>query len=253
MRPQFGQESDRAAASLVQDGFVVLPGALRPPHLRRLRDELDRVLRGPQAGHRRVYEKRGAIYAARNLLDVYPSVVKVLARPDVASALASLEREPLGVVRALFLDKPPGRSWAIPWHRDVTIAVKDNSISAVGFTNPTIKAGVPHVEAPVELLVRMIIVRIHLDSVTDDNGPVVVVPGSHRSGKAAAGDCEVGEPRVMLHDAGDVLLIRPLVLHRSMRSKVGIELHRRVLHLELAPEVHFPGGFRWHQWVPVCR
>jgi hypothetical protein len=46
-------------------------------------------------------------------------------------------------------------------------------------TRPTIKAGAPHVIASDEILHKMLTLRIHLDEVTDENGPLRVVPGSH--------------------------------------------------------------------------
>jgi len=60
-----------------------------------------------------------------------------------------------GLTRGLYFDKPPGNSWALPWHRDLTIAVKQHGPLGC-FTNPTKKAGVPHVQAPAELLARMV-------------------------------------------------------------------------------------------------
>ena len=84
-------------------------------------------------------------------------------------------------VRALFFDKPPDRSWNLPWHKDTSIAVKDLSIQSSSFSRPTTKAGVPHLIACDEVLRRMLTLRIHLDEVSDENGPLRVIPGSHVS------------------------------------------------------------------------
>jgi hypothetical protein len=46
------------------------------------------------------------------------------------------------------------------------------------------KVGVPHVEAPEWLLEKMLTMRLHLDDMTEENGPLKVLPGSHHSGKA---------------------------------------------------------------------
>src|SRR5436190_567218 len=78
------------------------------------------------------------------------------------------------------------------------------------------KAGVPHAEAPLEILEEMLTARVHLDAMTEANGPLQVVPGSHHTGKAMpAGDVP---PRTILGNAGDVLLMRPLLAHASGRS-----------------------------------
>src|SRR5262249_53166231 len=137
-----------------------------------------------------------------------------------------------GLVRVLFFDKPPERTWSLPWHKDMTIAVCDNQLPSPLFGKPTCKAGVPHVEASEELLQAMLTARIHLDDVCDENGPLKVVPGSHRSGKELA----LGEtpPQTILARRGDVLLIRPLVAHASSASHPDTRRHRRILHLEFA-------------------
>jgi ectoine hydroxylase-related dioxygenase (phytanoyl-CoA dioxygenase family) len=155
--------------------------------------------------------------------------------------------EGFGLVRALYFDKPPGNTWALPWHKDLTVAVKDNRLGGAHFARPTRKAGVPHAEAPVGVLERMLTARIHLDRVDDENGPLKVVPGSHRAGKELALDAG---PVVTLHaGAGDVLLIRPLVAHCSNRSRDDTTRHRRILHLEFASGAELPGGYVWHDFV----
>ena len=65
-------------------------------------------------------------------------------------------------VRALFFDKTPGANWNLPWHQDVTIAVKERR-DVAGFGPWTLKAGIHHVHAPGPLLARMVTIRIHLD------------------------------------------------------------------------------------------
>jgi Flp pilus assembly protein TadD len=126
-------------------------------------------------------------------------------------------------------------------------AVQDNTLPSSAFTKATTKAGVPHVEAPIELLERMLIVRVHLDPVTMENGPMLVIPASHRDGKRVAVESQAAV--ALLHDAGDMLVIRPLMQHRSLKSTEGTRLRRRVVHLELAPEVELPDGYRWRWWI----
>jgi hypothetical protein len=53
--------------------------------------------------------------------------------------------------------------------------------------------------------------------------------------------------------AGDALLIRPLVLHRSGPSKAGTRRHRRTLHFEFAAALTLPGGLEWHDFLPSER
>ena len=155
--------------------------------------------------------------------------------------------ESFGLVRALFFDKPPDRTWNLTWHKDTSVAVKDNSIRSASFSRPTTKAAVPHLIAADEVLHQMLTLRIHLDEVTDDNGPLEVIPGSHVSsdsdGVGVAG-------AVTIHArVGDVLAMRPLVSHASGSSAEGTRRHRRILHLEFAASPVLPDGMQWHDFV----
>ena len=155
--------------------------------------------------------------------------------------------EDFGLVRALFFDKPPDRTWNLPWHKDTSIAVKDNSIKSTSFSRPTTKAGVPHLIACDEVLKRMLTLRIHLDEVNDENGPLRVIPGSHVSGDSDG----VGiENAVTIHaDVADVLAMRPLISHASGSSVEATRRHRRILHLEFAADPVLPDGLQWHNFV----
>jgi ectoine hydroxylase-related dioxygenase (phytanoyl-CoA dioxygenase family) len=150
-----------------------------------------------------------------------------------------------GLVRVLFFDKPPENSWALPWHKDMAIAVKNNALPSEHFTHPTRKIGVPHVEAPEWLLERMLTLRLHLDDMMEENGPLKVLPASHR------GTAD-GQPFTVLGRRGDVLLMRPLLSHCSNRSKEGTTQHRRILHFEFAGVAELPDGYAWHDFVPGC-
>ena len=132
---------------------------------------------------------------------------------------------------------------------EVVIAVRDNRVPSDRFTKPTRKAGVPHVEAPAEVLETMLTARIHLDEVTDENGPLRVVPGSHRWGKSLTGEGVVART---LHAArGDVLLMRPLLAHGSVKAAPDTRRHRRVSHLEFAASPVLVDGYAWHDFIPA--
>jgi ectoine hydroxylase-related dioxygenase (phytanoyl-CoA dioxygenase family) len=176
---------------------------------------------------------------------MWPEVVELVRQSPLAAILLEAFGSDAGVVRGLSFDKPPGQSWALPWHRDRTVAVKAHGKLGV-FNKPTTKAGVPHVEAPVELLEQMLTVRIHLDDVAEENGPLRVIPGSHGT-KAD----QTPTPVTLLCRAGDVLLMRPLLLHGSGHSADGTNRHRRIVHLECAGFPTLPDGYEWQHFVRV--
>ena len=193
---------------------------------------------------------RGSLYGSRSLLRVLPSVVELAHRDGLQQFVDEVLGSGWGVVRGLFFDKPPDRSWTLPWHRDRTIAVAEHA-NVEHFTNPTVKAGIPHLIAPQWLLEKMLTLRIHFDDVTDENGPLVVLPGSHQCKVTDSELATVGEGSMLpIHcQAGDVLVMRPLLAHTSLLSTPGTLRHRRVIHLELAPAEILPAPLKWHDFM----
>jgi hypothetical protein len=227
------------------DGYAMLPRALTPSEVELARRDCAAALAQLDAASSVLSAAGGPAYGARNLLQLWPQAVALLRTAVLTEPILRVLGPRAGVVRGLYFDKPPGNSWALPWHRDLTIAVKKHR-SFDTFKKPTTKAGVPHVQAPVGLLASMFTVRIHLDAVTDRNGPLSVVPGSHTAENL--GD---RQPVVLHCEAGDALLIRPLLLHASSHSEADHREHRRIVHLELAPAPHLDDGYEWHVFVAI--
>jgi ectoine hydroxylase-related dioxygenase (phytanoyl-CoA dioxygenase family) len=142
----------------------------------------------------------------------------------------------------------PGANWALGWHQDSVIAVAGQR-DVSGFLAWGQKAGVWQVQPPPEILAAMVAVRIHLDECGPENGPLRVIPGSHRHGWL---DNEIGrwkrevEAVSCLASAGGAVVMCPLILHAS--SKAISPSHRRVIHIEYASE-ELPGGLEWHRRV----
>lgn len=148
-------------------------------------------------------------------------------------------------VRGILFDKQPGANWDLGWHQDRAIAVREKR-DAPGFVGWSIKEGVTHVLPPAFVLEEMLAVRIHLDDCGLDNGPLRVSPGTHRHGLI-----EKSQMRRQVEDhgetvcpcqVGDVLIMRPLLLHASSASVAPC--HRRVVHIEYAA-CDLPFGLEW--------
>jgi hypothetical protein len=228
-------------AQLESDGYVLLRGALNEAAVAAALVDCTAALAADVDSASVLTSRRGAAYGARNLLRLWPAAMELLRVPPLSAILKDELGPRAGVVRGLFFDKPPGSSWSLPWHRDMTIAVKQHG-TIERFKKPTLKAGVPHVEAPVELLSTMLTARIHLDAMTPDNGPLKIVPGSHRL------DAPPRPVETILCSAGDVLLMRPLLSHSSRDSVPGCLTHRRIVHLEVSPTEELADGYEWHEW-----
>lgn len=232
-------------AQLRSNGYAVLSGVFGDAETTALTHDLVQSLAAPVDADS-IRSREGSIYAARNILQLWPPVRVLWQRSDLLEVLHRVLGPEVGLVRVLFFDKPPERTWALPWHKDLTIAIRQHRCSE-HFRKPTCKAGVPHVEAPLDLLQAMLTLRIHLDAVTEENGPLRVIPGSHLTGKAMEFD-ETNAQSVHV-GRGDVLLMRPLLVHGSAASHPESRRHRRILHLEFSGREKLPDGFEWHDFV----
>ena len=228
------------------DGFAIVAGVLTADEVDALAAEFAVAEGVSSAG---ALQRGGQVYARRNVLtDV--RLVRGLARSE---AVRSLVEPVLGsgafASRGLLFDKTSEANWMVPWHQDLTVAVKAR-IDAPGFGPWTVKAGVAHVRPPVSVLERMLTVRVHLDDCGPGLGPLRVLPGSHRDGRIGAEGCRAWLERVeavpCLVTRGAVVLMRPLLLHAS--SAADVPGHRRVVHLEFAAEP-LPHGVEWYERV----
>lgn len=115
------------------------------------------------------------------------------------------------------------------------------------------KDGVPHVLPPMAILEAMLAVRIHLDDCDAANGPVRVIPGSHRGGRLddrAIEDWKARGPELVCElPRGGALLMRPLLLHAS--AKAATPRRRRVIHIEYAA-AELPHPLAWAFRVPAA-
>ena len=148
-------------------------------------------------------------------------------------------------VRAILFDKTETANWSLGWHQDRTVVVAERR-EVPGFGPWTVKAGLPHVAPPFELLARMVTVRIHLDPFGPGNAPLLVAPGSHRFGRVAETDIDSVVARcgiaTCLAEAGDVWLYATPILHAS--NAASVPKRRRVLQVDYAAET-LPGGLEW--------
>ena len=217
-----------AKKSIAEQGFAVLPQVLTKGECEKLIEQL-----GPasSAGRRGILE------------------LTLIAKLACSDRLLSLVRPHLAAqprpVRGIYFDKSPEANWLVAWHQDLTIAVREK-IDVAGFGPWSIKDGVPHVQPPVPLLEQMLTVRLHLDDCSESNGALRVIPGSHRSGRLSAEGIRQlrnEQPAIVgCVAAGDALLMRPLLLHSSGRSRTSG--HRRVVHTEYA-SFALPDGLNW--------
>lgn len=148
-------------------------------------------------------------------------------------------------VRVIMFDKPPNANWPLDWHQDRTIAV-GHRIDVAGFGPWSIKGGVHHVSPTIDLLARMLTLRVHLDQVPFNNAPLLIACGSHRCGVVPTPNIAavVAEREITacLAERGDVWAYGTLILHAS--KPASPPTRRRVLHIDYSPD-DLPDELEW--------
>jgi ectoine hydroxylase-related dioxygenase (phytanoyl-CoA dioxygenase family) len=182
----------------------------------------------------------------RNILDRSPYIQKLAQSQEIHALVAPILGDKARVVRGIFFDKQPTANWKVPWHQDVTIAVK-NRVDVPDYHPWSVKSGIHHVQPPTAILDQMLTVRIHLDTTDESNGALKVISGSHCQGKLTDVEIELWKqtsPGISCNlEPGGILLMRPLLLHAS--SAATVPNHRRVIHLEYASHP-LPSGLEWY-------
>jgi len=159
---------------------------------------------------------------------------------------AQLLDEDAMAVQCTLFRKSEGRNWNVALHQDLSIPVAQR-IAHPALSGWSLKRDRHFVQPPATLLERTLAVRLHLDACGAGDGPLRVVPGSHRHGRldpAAARSLRAAHGEVeCTARPGDLLIMRPLLLHASSKA-VQPSGRRRVLHFLFGPRD--PGlGLRW--------
>jgi ectoine hydroxylase-related dioxygenase (phytanoyl-CoA dioxygenase family) len=230
---------------LEEDGFSILPSIFEHRQIETLIDAVSRV-----NDHKGVRGRR-RVYAVRNLLQLSPATNELAYSPRVGAIIEAALGKPAFPVRGTLFDKTVDANWLVPWHQDLTICVVTR-VDLPGYGPWTTKAGVCHVQPPASILEDMLSVRIHLDDCDESNGALRVLPGTHTHGRLTSG--QIAEKRLSVASipctarAGDVVLMRPLLLHAS--SPASDAIHRRVIHIDYASS-QLAGGLQWLTVPPV--
>lgn len=246
---------------LEKDGCEILRRVIARSDCEEIRREISGYLNSEGSGRISQDGKAGShvTVGGRNLQQHWSGWRRITDHPVIQEFARRHVGGQAGLVRILFFDKPPGHSWALSLHRDQTSAVKEHQTPLAPFSKPTRKSGVPHVQATHSLLATMLTLRLHLDPMHGENGPLTVVPKSHivdasdefgqESDEIPGCDSDrIAEPTQIHVDAGDVFAMRPQILHGSLPSSPSNVDHRGVVHLELAPNPMLPGNYRWNQF-----
>lgn len=233
-------EPEMFSRSVFEGGFACVDNVLDEDEVNRLIEVLESKSKTDSS-----LRKGGGTFAIRNLLEEVPDIAALAGSAKIHRLVEPILGGDSFPVRGILFDKIPGANWLVPWHQDVTIAVQKR-VEADGFGPWSMKAGVPHVQPPAEILENMLSVRLHLDSCDETNGALRVVPGSQKLSRIPEGSIPEFRERLGEHlcvvGRGGALLMRPLLLHASSPSESPS--HRRVIHIDFAAS-SLPHGMRW--------
>jgi len=203
---------------LVTEGYLVREGALAPDQLEHLRGALD-VLIEREIGHADLRADRGfGGLFLRHLLDRHEAFHALLRfGPTLSVARAVLG--PLVQIRALSarvtVGGEPGQE--TQWHVHQQV--------------------IPRPLPPFFCYPHGLDCLFYLDDVTDESGPLCVVPGSHAPGTPGLPDDDFADKEgqvVLRPSAGSCAIIHSNLWHRAMATQPSV-VRRRVIILTYVP------------------
>jgi hypothetical protein len=184
----------------------------------------------------------GNPFAARALLWKVQNLTALLESCGLTALASQLLGNRAFPIDATYFDKHARANWTVPGHQDRILPVDDDSRR-----KDRIREGIAYAEPDAHTLAQLVALRLHFDMTDGDTGALSVVPGSHLSGVLSTAQIR-GIPleRYVMCPAapGDVVAMRPLLLHRSSPSRG--EGRRRVLHVVYAAEDP-DDGIRWRR------
>ena len=160
-------------------------------------------------------------------------------------ALSMLIPKDFVAVQCTYFEKSPLQNWLVAIHQDLSIPVAERVLHSE-LTGWSEKEGFIFVQAPDEILEKIIAVRVHLDDCAEVDGPLRIIPGSHNRGRIPSDQAALARSEsrevTCIASLGDALVMCPLLLHAS--SKAQGTSRRRVLHFVFGPR-ELTHGLRW--------
>jgi len=216
--------------SVEKHGFAIIPAVLADRDISKLEQAFE------CAGVAR--SKAGVRHALKH------SAIADVAHDE---RLLEIARRVLGAgavpFRATLFDKSPKSNWLVVWHQYTALPLCERH-ETPDWGPWSVKDGVIYAHAPTATLSQVLALRVHLDDSIADNGPLRVLPGTHKMGVLSDDAIHRLSEEVTSVDClvtkGGVLAMRPLIVHASSKSRS--ELPRRVLHLEYAASRFIENG-----------
>jgi phytanoyl-CoA hydroxylase len=191
------------------DGFVIFPGVLSADELQALQQAGDEMIDIAERNPRDIFcnyylahrVDHGALY---DLYQRHPVFRQITETEKILQAIQSVYADEFYLFENSLVYKPEGTQNEVPWHQDYMYMTNDPD---------------------------KVIAWLAMDDITEENGCMYAIPGSHKSGtldyRHVPGEAYskrtdlrlVDESRAcpLLMNAGDLLVFHQFVLHSSKR------------------------------------
>ncbi len=224
---------------ITTDGFALAKNLFSTVEIAQILNEIER-----QQKTNANFRVQSEVFAIRCFLQEIPDLRKRIFT-DKFQKLIDAHIPNARLIKSIYFNKPTQANWIVNWHQDLTVLVKEK-IDTEGFTHWTTKGEYVSVQPPIGYSHRTITFRIHLDDCTQENGALRVIPGSHtnRQNFKDLPDDFFSTETICEANAGDVLLMKPLLWHSSRRT--SNHQNRRIIHLEFC-NLDLPDGLTWQE------
>lgn len=224
---------------LLHKGTSILSKIYTQRELRKMRGVLDTHFK----------DREDPVYAQRRLLEEIPELQAVLLNPNLKEVIQAIDKNAF-LTKAIYFDKALDANWFVSWHQDISINVKEKK-EVVGYSKWTFKEGINGVCPPQKINGNTFTIRVHLDDADVSNGALKVLPGSHKK-QMSKEEIEFitsnSSPTLCEVESGGIHLMKPLLLHTSIKTKS--QRKRRAIHLEFA-SIPLDGGLEWLEYKPL--
>lgn len=222
---------------IADSGFTIVNGIYTPSEI----DAITAIIEAADQS-KDSFRKTDDLFAIRRFLHEVPDVKRLIFNDNIKRIINELFGKAYFITKSIYFDKPERSNWFVAWHQDLTIAV-DKKTELTGFGPWTVKLSNFAVQPPVSILQENFTIRIHLDDTDEKNGALKVLEGSHHSiSRIENMDKSAESVRFCNVKAGDVMVMRPLLMHASERSVNNSR--RRVIHIEFG-KATLPEAISW--------
>ena len=146
------------------------------------------------------------------------------------------EIEGYSPVQCTLFQKNKNNNWLVAMHQDKSLSFNSENDQEF-YINTRVKDGLRVFQPSVDILKKVIAIRLSLDASHKNNGPLRILAGTHAKGILDSNAMDTEKARVVETvpeiDRGGLLCIRPLLLHASSKSITADQ--RRVF---ILPIVH---------------